>query len=104
MKVELKKYNSEKTILSRPVGYEAINIQVTASQAAGTIYPANDSTAQGIILNDVVVASGDSATVALLKKGYVRKDKLSATMSSDAKAALPMIVVEDLTNSDVLDV
>lgn len=96
MKVELKKYDSNKTILSRPVGYEAINIQVSASQVAGTIYPANNETAQGIILNDVVVADGDTATVALLKKGYVRKDRLSAELSEDAKAALPMIVVEDL--------
>lgn len=96
MKVELKKYDSNKTILSRPVGYEAINIQVSASQTAGTIYPANDETAQGIILNDVVVANGDTATVALLKKGYVRKDRLSAVISEDAKAVLPMIVVEDL--------
>lgn len=96
MLVKMESYTTDKSILSRPVGYEAINIQVNSSLVAGTIYPANDETAQGIILNDVVVASGDTATVALLKKGYVRKDRLSAELSSDAKAVLPMIVVEDL--------
>lgn len=99
MKVELKKYDSTKTILSRPIGWEAINIQVTESQVAGTIYPSNDNKAEGIILNDVVVASGDSATVALLKKGYVNINKLSATPADAAKTALPMIVFEDVTSN-----
>lgn len=96
MIVKKTQYDVDKSILSRPVGYEAINVQVNSSLVAGTIYPANDGTAQGIILNDVVVGAGDTATVALLKKGYVRKDRLSAELSSEAKAVLPMIVVEDL--------
>lgn len=99
MKVELKKYTTEKTILSRPIGWEAINIQVSESKKAGTIYPANDTTAEGIILNDVEVASGDSATVALLKKGYVNINKLVATPDDEAKKALPMIVFEDVTSN-----
>lgn len=101
MKVELKKFDSAKTILSRPIGWEAINIQVDASQVAGTVYPANDGTAIGIILNDVTVAEGDSATVALLKKGYVNAAKLPAEVTAEAKAVLPMIVVEDLLSAEV---
>ena len=104
MKVELKGYNSGKTILSRPIGYEAINIQVNESLVAGTIYPANDGTAEGVILNDVVVASGDTATVALLKKGYVNINRIPTDPESTAKAVLPMIVFEDLLTNDVAEI
>lgn len=104
MKVELKGYNSGKTILSRPIGFEAINIQVSESLQAGTIYPANDGTAEGVILNDVVVASGDTATVALLKKGYVNINRIPTAPASSAKAVLPMIVFEDLLTNDVAEI
>lgn len=51
---------------------------------AGTIYPANDATAKGIVFQDVDVTDGDKSE-ALMVGGVYLADKLSATVSATAK-------------------
>jgi len=58
--------------------------------ASGIIYPANDATAQGIIINDVVVDVDNSSedTAALLVKGVVSKNFLPDAPTQAAVDAL----------------
>lgn len=57
---------------------------------AGTIYPANDATAKGVLLKTVDVTSG-SETGALLFAGEVKTTRLPAEPTDAAKQALPRI-------------
>lgn len=57
---------------------------------AGTIYPANDATAIGIVFNDMDVTDGD-ATGAILIHGFVKTAALTAVPAAEAKTALKMI-------------
>lgn len=57
---------------------------------AGTIYPANDATAKGVVLKTVDVTSG-SESGALLFAGEVRLNRLPEDPTDDAKRALPRI-------------
>lgn len=57
---------------------------------AGTFYPANDHTCQGLVLNDVDLSSG-SANGAILFAGTVNESKLPEQPSGDAKYALPRV-------------
>ena len=51
--------------------------------AAGTVFPANNATAKGLILTDVDVTDGD-AVGALLVEGYVYADRLPAAIAGTA--------------------
>lgn len=57
---------------------------------AGTIYPANDATAQGIVLRDVVMdpANGRFAQFSLLTHGFINEDLLPVALTTAAKTAL----------------
>lgn len=57
---------------------------------AGTVYPANNATAKGIVWADYDVTNGD-VTGALIIHGFVKTAALPVAPSSEAKAALPMI-------------
>lgn len=57
---------------------------------AGTILPANDSTAEGILFTDVDVTEGPQPG-ALLVEGYVLEERLPVAPTADAKAALTKI-------------
>lgn len=57
---------------------------------AGTILPANDTTAKGVVLYDVDVTHGDN-TGSLVIHGFIDKSKLPAEPESTAIAALSMI-------------
>lgn len=57
---------------------------------AGTVYPANDQTAKGIVWADYDVTDGD-VTGALIIHGFVKTAALPAAASAEAKAALPMV-------------
>ena len=57
---------------------------------AGTIYPANDATAIGVVFNDIDVTNGDCAG-ALLIHGFVKTAALPAAPASAAKTALKQI-------------
>ncbi len=55
----------------------------------GTIYPANDATAEGIVYEDIDVTSGDMpGSVVLAASGNVIEDRLPAAIAEAAKTAL----------------
>lgn len=56
----------------------------------GTIYPANDATAVGVVLNEHDVTDGD-AMLAVVIHGFVKTAALPAAPSAEAKAALKQI-------------
>lgn len=53
----------------------------------GTIYPSNDTNAEGIVYEDVDVTSGDMPGSVVLK-AVVYEDKLPEILDSDARTAL----------------
>lgn len=57
---------------------------------AGAIYPANDGTAIGIVMNAVDVSNGPQP-VAVIVEGYVLEERLPVTPSAEAKTALKEI-------------
>lgn len=57
---------------------------------AGTVYPANDATAKGIVWADYDVTDGD-VTGALVIHGFIKTAALPAAPSAEAKTALPMV-------------
>lgn len=57
---------------------------------AGTVYPKNDATAEGLILRDVDVTHGDQPAP-LLVEGYVYEGRLPEAISEDALAVLTKI-------------
>lgn len=57
---------------------------------AGTIYPANDATAKGVVWADYDVTNGD-VTGALIIHGFVKTAALPAAATAEAKSALPQI-------------
>ncbi|MCJ0932930.1 hypothetical protein MST22_17400 [Virgibacillus halodenitrificans] len=57
---------------------------------AGTVYPANDATAEGILLNDVDVTEGPQPA-SLIVEGYVLEARLPAAPVQLAKDAMTEI-------------
>lgn len=57
---------------------------------AGTIYPSNDASATGVVLNDYDVTDGEVA-MAVVVHGFVQKSKLPAEPAEAAVAALKQI-------------
>ena len=58
----------------------------------GTIWPANDATAEGVVLQDYDLTDNDQ-NVAIVFEGDIKTDALPATPSANAIAALPRITV-----------
>lgn len=54
---------------------------------AGTVYPANDNTAEGFVYEDTDVTSGDMPCSVVLR-GTVYEDRLPVTLATTAKTAL----------------
>lgn len=57
---------------------------------AGTIYPANDATAVGVVLNDYDVTDGDEM-MAVVVHGFVKQAALPAQPTAEAEAAMKQI-------------
>lgn len=57
---------------------------------AGTVYPKNDATAVGILLNDVDVTEGPQAA-SVIVEGYILKDRLPVAPAELAVTALKEI-------------
>lgn len=57
---------------------------------AGSVYPANDGTAVGILFNDVDVTHGPQPG-AVMVEGYVLEDRLPVAPAAEAKTALSEI-------------
>ena len=93
-------YASAKNILAMPDHYVCIAKKLEKDSAlavteegrkivkAGTIYPANDATAVGVILNDYDVTDGDQMASVVIH-GFVLKAKLPA--QPNAAVDLPLI-------------
>ncbi len=91
-----------KQILAAPDHYFAIAKKIEKASAlatdidgrkivkAGTIYPANDATAQGVVLNDYDVTDGDVAA-AIVIHGFVLNAKLPVAPDAAAIEALKQI-------------
>ncbi len=60
---------------------------------AGTIFPANDATAKGILVNDIDVTEGNKPG-AVMDAGYVYAARLPEEPAEAAKTALPHIIFE----------
>lgn len=107
MKFTIKEYDSAKYILAIPDHYVAIARTAKKATAAGgmvvskngrfiikagTVYPANDETAIGLVMQDYDVTDSD-ASMAIIIHGFVRADRLPAALSETAKPVLPQITV-----------
>ena len=112
MKMKLTEYGAPaKQILAIPDHYVALGfkhsraIQGSTGLAtlvdgryvvkAGTIYPANDSTAIGVILNDYDVTDGDQM-MAVVVHGFIKVAALPAVPAAAAVAVLPQITFNPL--------
>lgn len=60
---------------------------------AGTVYPANDATAEGIVLHDIDLTHGDQP-VGVMVEGYVYEARLPQTIAAAAKTAMKEIKFE----------
>lgn len=95
-------YNTGKQILVFPDHYvsvahtflkgdaAAVNVDGRKVIKAGTIYPANDETAKGVVWADYDVTNGD-VTGALIIHGFVKTAALPTEPATAAKTALPMV-------------
>lgn len=86
------KYETEKNFLKSahfvPFTYKAEEAQATNGVVkAGTVYPANDGTATGIVFHDTEVGQPMSVIV----EGHVYEDRLPVAPTTEAKAALKNI-------------
>lgn len=89
VKMKTIEYASAKNILAIPDHYVAIARKLEKDSAlavteegrkivkAGTIFPANDATAIGVVLNDYDVTDGDQQA-AIVIHGFVLEEKLPA--------------------------
>lgn len=107
MKFTTKEYDSAKHILAIPDHYVAIACTAPKATAAdgmvvsengrfiikaGTVYPANNETAIGLVMQDYDVTDSD-ASMAIIIHGFVRADRLPHDLSAEAKPVLPQITV-----------
>jgi len=73
-----------------PTDKTAVDVEGRKIIKAGTIWPANDATATGVVFYDVDVTDG-AATGALLFEGSVKVSKLPMAPAATAKTALSRI-------------
>lgn len=57
---------------------------------AGTIIPANDATAKGVLLNDVKVDENPNGTIVI--HGFVKTDKLPTEPAEEAITAIAQVM------------
>lgn len=62
---------------------------------AGTVYPANDGTAIGIIFNDVDVTAGDRVG-SVLVEAWILEERLPEPVSAEAKDAMKKITFKKI--------
>ena len=63
-----------------PYDCSAIEANADGIIPAGTIIPANDATAKGVLLSDVVKADNPNGTIVI--HGFIKKSKLPAAPAS----------------------
>lgn len=62
---------------------------------AGTVFPKNDATAEGITINDVDVSNGPQA-VGVIVEGYINAARLPLIPASDAVIAMKKITFSNV--------
>lgn len=67
---------------------------------AGTVFPANDTTAEGIVLDDVDLTNGDQP-VGVMVEGYVYESRLPQAVDAAAKTAMTEIKFEEYNAEEV---
>lgn len=75
------------------LNYDCSELEAKAKDGvipAGTIVPANDTSAVGVLLNDVYF--DDDPNGAVVVHGFINKDKLPEAPAEDAKTALKGIL------------
>ncbi|WZY01601.1 hypothetical protein NSQ26_06065 [Bacillus sp. FSL W7-1360] len=60
---------------------------------SGTVYPANDASAEGIVYHSVDVTSGNQP-VSVMVEGYVYEERLPQQVTPEAKEAMKQIKFE----------
>ena len=62
---------------------------------AGTVYPANDATAIGVLLNDIDVTDGDYQG-SVIVDGILLKDRLPEEITAEALGAMKKISIKEV--------
>lgn len=96
-----KTYSSGKNILASEVGLvtKTYDVARTASIVTtrddgvkiipkGTVYPANDATAKGIVFEDVIITDDAKRPLSIIVAGRILEANLPAEVASAAKTAL----------------
>ena len=91
-------YTSGVNILSSEVGLVLKTFEGTKTMAttvddkkiikAGTVVPTNDSSAKGIVFEDVDITDYDKKPISVIVAGRVIKENLPVTVNSDVETAL----------------
>lgn len=98
-KIRVTEYSSRKEILKYDhyVSEAVVLTQANSTTVdgkkivkAGTILPANNATAKGVVLYDVDVTNGDEVG-SLVIHGFIDKSKIPTQPDATAVTALPMI-------------
>lgn len=106
MEYNVNSFGSSTGVLAFPEHYVAIGVKHAKADSgtpglatlvgtkyivkAGTIYPANDATAIGVVMNDVDVTNGDGM-LAVIVHGFIRLSKVPVVPASAAISAMKMI-------------
>ena len=75
--------------VSKPYDCTALTADSNGIIKAGTIIPANDSTAEGILLHDVKKDGNPNGTIVI--HGFIKESVLHELPSEDAKTVLKQI-------------
>lgn len=96
MKTE--KFYSSNNILASEIGLVQKTREGTQSMAteeeghliikAGTVFPANDATAEGVVFEDVDITNDEKRPISVIVAGRVIEDRLPVELSDEAKTAL----------------
>lgn len=55
---------------------------------AGTVFPANDATAEGVVFEDVDITDDEKRPISVIVAGRVIEDRLPVALAEEAKTAL----------------
>ena len=96
MKTE--KFYSSNNILASEIGLvqktrEGLKSMATEEEGhliikAGTVFPANDATAEGVVFEDVDITDDEKRPISVIVAGRVIEDRLPVALAEEAKAAL----------------
>lgn len=96
MKFTEKSFVSKKLILANDhyvaIPYDCSELTALATDGvipAGTVIPANDATAQGVLLTDVYLDENPNGTIVI--HGFINSEKLDVAPAAEAVAALKAI-------------